>query len=237
MIKIQEPSRPCEILHTDWVAGLPPGGDRSYNACLVIVDRLNRVRRFCEYGFEFEDCDVFPHDCCTLLPELKLAYKTSIHASANKTPAILEKGWNPKLPQYSLRKYVVESYPTDARFKAMLEKTRKHAVRCMEDSFAYAKDKWDKSHPTPDFKVGVLVLVSTTNFNNIKGCKELKDSFEGPFALKALDEENFFEVELSEKLSNKHPTFPLSLINPYKSSDAEKFPLRNRVPQVIPPIK
>ncbi|MBW0578449.1 hypothetical protein O181_118164 [Austropuccinia psidii MF-1] len=36
MIKIQEPSRPWQIVHMDWVTGLPPGGDRSYNACLVM---------------------------------------------------------------------------------------------------------------------------------------------------------------------------------------------------------
>ncbi|MBW0487818.1 hypothetical protein O181_027533 [Austropuccinia psidii MF-1] len=107
----------------------------------------------------------------------------------------------------------------------------------MEDSLAYAKDKWDKSHATPDFKVGGLVLVSTTNFNNLKGCKKLKDSFAGPFLIKALHGENAIEVELSEELSNKHPTFPVSLIKPYKSSDAEEFPLRNKVPQVIPPIE
>ncbi|MBW0591097.1 hypothetical protein O181_130812 [Austropuccinia psidii MF-1] len=119
----------------------------------------------------------------------------------------------------------------------MLDRARKHAVRCMEDSFAYAKDKWDKSHATPDFKVGELVLVSTTNFNNIKGCRKLKDSFAGPFVIKALHGENAVEVELSEELSNRHPTFPVSLIKPYKSSDAEKFPLRNKVPQDIPPIE
>ncbi|MBW0533058.1 hypothetical protein O181_072773 [Austropuccinia psidii MF-1] len=119
----------------------------------------------------------------------------------------------------------------------MLDRARKHAVKCMEDSFAYAKDKWDKSHATPDFKVGDLVLVSTTNFNNIKGCKKLKDSFAGPFFIKALHGENAVEVELSEELSNKHPTFPVSLIKPYKSSDAEMFPLRSKAPQVIPPIE
>ncbi|MBW0516057.1 hypothetical protein O181_055772 [Austropuccinia psidii MF-1] len=107
----------------------------------------------------------------------------------------------------------------------------------MEDSFAYAKYKWDKSHATPDFKVGYLVLVSTTNFNNIKGCKKLKDSFAGPFFIKALHGENAVEVELSEELSNKHPTFPVSFIKPYNSSYAEKFPLRNKVPQYIPPIE
>ncbi|MBW0594020.1 hypothetical protein O181_133735, partial [Austropuccinia psidii MF-1] len=85
---------------------------------------------------------------------LELAYKTSIHASTNQTPAILEKGWNLKLPQGSLRKDLIEIHPTADSFKGLLDKARKHAVRCMEDSFAYAKDKWDKSHATPDFKVG-----------------------------------------------------------------------------------
>ncbi|MBW0461280.1 hypothetical protein O181_000995 [Austropuccinia psidii MF-1] len=152
MIKIQEPSRPWEIALMDWVTGLPPEGDRSYNAFLVIVDRFSKtaillpchkddtamdkalliwnrviswtgiftniicdrdpkftpalwenihqlfgsklcfstafhpqtdglaermiqslkdmVRRFCAYGLEFEDCDGFTHDWCTLLPAL-----------------------------------------------------------------------------------------------------------------------------------------------------------------------
>ncbi|MBW0467952.1 hypothetical protein O181_007667 [Austropuccinia psidii MF-1] len=30
------------------------------------------VRRFCAYGLELKDCDVFTHDWCTLLPALKL---------------------------------------------------------------------------------------------------------------------------------------------------------------------
>ncbi|MBW0481586.1 hypothetical protein O181_021301 [Austropuccinia psidii MF-1] len=127
---------------------------------------------FYAYGLEFKDCDGFTHDWCNLLPELELPYKTSINSSTNKPPAIVEKGWNPKLPQDSLREYLVEIHPTAASFKGMLDKTRKHAIRCMEDPFAYAKDKLDKSHATPDFKVGDLVLVSTTNFNNIKVCKK-----------------------------------------------------------------
>ncbi|MBW0551820.1 hypothetical protein O181_091535 [Austropuccinia psidii MF-1] len=146
----------------DWVTGLPPGGDRSYNACLLIVERFSKnpiflpchtddtamdtalliwnrvvswtdiftniityhpqtdglaermiqtledmVRRVCAYGLEFQDCDGFTHNWCNLLPALELAYKTSIHASTNQTPSILGKGWNPKLPQDSLRKYLV----------------------------------------------------------------------------------------------------------------------------------
>ncbi|MBW0571058.1 hypothetical protein O181_110773 [Austropuccinia psidii MF-1] len=250
MIKIQEHSRPWEIVHMDWVSGLPPGGDQSYNACLVIVDRFTlwknlhqifgtelsfsaayhpqtdglaeriiktliaMVRILCAYGLELKDCDIFTHDWCTILPGLELAYKTSINASTNQTPAILEKGWNPRLPQDSLRQGLIEIHTTAASVKGVLEKARKHAVRCMEYSFAYNNDKWDRSHAIPDFRVGDLVLVSTTNFNNIKGCKKFKDSFAGPFGIKALHGENSVEVELSEELSNKHPTFPVSLIKP-----------------------
>ncbi|MBW0558191.1 hypothetical protein O181_097906 [Austropuccinia psidii MF-1] len=65
------------------------------------------LRGFYAYGLEFKDCDVFTHYLCTLLPAIELAYKTSIHASTNQAPAILEKGWNPKLPQDSLRKDLV----------------------------------------------------------------------------------------------------------------------------------
>ncbi|MBW0556879.1 hypothetical protein O181_096594 [Austropuccinia psidii MF-1] len=46
IIKIQEPRRPWEIVHMDWVTGLPPAGDRNYNACLVIVDRFSKNSLF-----------------------------------------------------------------------------------------------------------------------------------------------------------------------------------------------
>ncbi|MBW0513210.1 hypothetical protein O181_052925 [Austropuccinia psidii MF-1] len=30
----------------DWVTGLPPGADRSYNSCLVTVDRFSKIPIF-----------------------------------------------------------------------------------------------------------------------------------------------------------------------------------------------
>ncbi|MBW0533235.1 hypothetical protein O181_072950 [Austropuccinia psidii MF-1] len=43
MIKIKEPRKPWEIVHMDWVTDPPPGGDRSYNSCLVIVDIFSKT--------------------------------------------------------------------------------------------------------------------------------------------------------------------------------------------------
>ncbi|MBW0463093.1 hypothetical protein O181_002808 [Austropuccinia psidii MF-1] len=79
----------------------------------------------------------------------------------------------------------------------MLDKVKHHAKRSINDAFEYAKQKWDKNHKVPDFKVGDLVLVSTFNFNNIKGSKKLKDFYAGPFVIVASSGTNAVQVELS----------------------------------------
>ncbi|MBW0564205.1 hypothetical protein O181_103920 [Austropuccinia psidii MF-1] len=46
MIHIQEPKSPWEVVHMDWVTELPPSGEKSYNACLVTVDRCSKTAIF-----------------------------------------------------------------------------------------------------------------------------------------------------------------------------------------------
>ncbi|MBW0472908.1 hypothetical protein O181_012623 [Austropuccinia psidii MF-1] len=190
----------------------------------IMIQALEDMNRnLCAYGLEFKDSDGFAHDWCTLIPALELAYKTSIHASTGKTPAMLEKGWNPKLPVDPLKKDLVDIHPTASSFELLLAKVRHNANQSMNDAFEYAKQKWDKSHQTPEFRVGDLILVSTLNFNNIKVLKKLKDSFTGPFIIKALHGTNSVQVKLSGELENKHPAFPVSLVKHYTSSDKELF--------------
>ncbi|MBW0523689.1 hypothetical protein O181_063404 [Austropuccinia psidii MF-1] len=192
----------------DWVTALPLGGDRSYNSCLVLVDRYRKtpmflpchkddiametaimicnkaishtglfqniisyidpkftsalwtnlynlfgtkssfstayhpqtdglaeriiqtleymIRRFCAYGLELKDSDGFNHDWCTLIPALELEYKTSIHSPTGKTPAMLEKRWNPRLPYDTLKKDSVDIHPTARIYKMIIDKERHH---------------------------------------------------------------------------------------------------------------
>ncbi|MBW0555867.1 hypothetical protein O181_095582 [Austropuccinia psidii MF-1] len=195
------------------------------------------IKRFCAYELEFKDSDGFTHSWCTLIPELELAYKTSVHSSTGQTPAMLEKGWNTRLPADKLKKDLIEIHPTASSFKIMLDKVKDHYKQSMDDALDYAKQKWDKSHKLPDFKVGDLVLVSTLNFNNIKGPKKLKDSYVGPFFIVSLHGTNAFKVKFSGELENKHPTFPVSLIRPYQPDEKELFPLRNPTPFTVPPVE
>ncbi|MBW0516212.1 hypothetical protein O181_055927 [Austropuccinia psidii MF-1] len=303
-------------VHMDLVTALPPGGNRSYNSCPVLVDRYSKtpmflpshkvetamdtaimiwnkflsqtglfqniisdrdpkftsalwtnlhnlfgtklsfstayhpetdgieekmiqtlgeiMRRFCSYGLEFKDSDGFTHDWCKLIPALELTYKTSIHSSTGKTPAMLQKRWNPRLPYDTLKKDLVDINPAASTFKIRLDKARHNENRCMQDSFKYEKERWYKSHKPPELNIGDLVLVSTLNFNNIKAPAKLKYSFTGKFVIKVLHGPNSVQLEPTGELFNKHPTFPVSLISPYSSSDNAELPLGNKPPLEIP---
>ncbi|MBW0518336.1 hypothetical protein O181_058051 [Austropuccinia psidii MF-1] len=83
-----------------------PQTDGLAERMIQALEHMNR--RFCAYGLEFKESDGFTHDSCKVIPALELAYKTSIHYSTGKTPAMLEKGWNKRLPYDTLKKYLVD---------------------------------------------------------------------------------------------------------------------------------
>ncbi|MBW0500521.1 hypothetical protein O181_040236 [Austropuccinia psidii MF-1] len=97
-----------------------------------LVDRMIQalediIRRFCANGLELKDSDGFTHNWCTLISELELVYKTSVHSSTGQAPAMLEKGWNPRFPADTLRKDLIEINPTASRFKIMIDKVKDNA--------------------------------------------------------------------------------------------------------------
>ncbi|MBW0461643.1 hypothetical protein O181_001358 [Austropuccinia psidii MF-1] len=198
---------------------------QTYGLAERIIQTLEVIiKGFCAYGLEFKDPEVFNHDWCTLIPALELSYKTSVHSSTGQTPAVLEKRWNPRLPEDMLKKYLIEIHPTASSFKVILDKVKHHAKRSIDDYFDYERQKGDKSH-------------NNLEFNNIRGPKKLKYSYLGPLFIVALHGTNADQVELSGELENKHPTFPVSLIKPYHPADKEFFPLRNPTPFSVPPVE
>ncbi|MBW0461946.1 hypothetical protein O181_001661 [Austropuccinia psidii MF-1] len=107
----------------------------------------------------------------------------------------------------------------------------------MQDYFKCSKEIFEKSLKPPDLHIEYLVLVSTLNFNKIKGPNELNDLFAGPFMIRLLNGPNAIKLELTCELMKKHPTFPVIMINPYRSNDRKLFPLRNKPPLEIMPLK
>ncbi|MBW0477883.1 hypothetical protein O181_017598 [Austropuccinia psidii MF-1] len=104
------------------------------------------------------------------------------------------------------------------------------ASKCIAEEKEYNKQRWDKSHMEPDFKEGDQVLVSTLNFNNLKGPKKMRDSFVGPLTIIKLIGKNAVEVKLPEEFSRKHPVCPVSLVKPYFQTEEHKFSSRKKDP-------
>ncbi|MBW0571128.1 hypothetical protein O181_110843 [Austropuccinia psidii MF-1] len=46
IIHIKEPSTLWDVIHMYWVTALPPGGEKSYNEFLVIIDRYSKTPMF-----------------------------------------------------------------------------------------------------------------------------------------------------------------------------------------------
>ncbi|MBW0573800.1 hypothetical protein O181_113515 [Austropuccinia psidii MF-1] len=186
------------------------------------------LRRFCVYGMEYKDHEGYTHDWVTLLPAVQLANNTSQHSTTGKAPALVEKGWNPLLPVDHLKKNLLTIHPTAKDFHDMWKRACVTAAKCIAEAKDYNKQRWDKTHMEPDFKEGDQVLVSTLNFNNLKGSKKMRDSFVGPFTSIKLVGKNAMEVKLTEEFSRKHPVFPVSLVKPYFQTEEGKFPSRKK---------
>ncbi|MBW0479548.1 hypothetical protein O181_019263 [Austropuccinia psidii MF-1] len=102
--------------------------------------------------------------------------------------------------------------------------------------FNIQKQRWYKSYKVPDSKFGDLVLVPTLNLHNIKGPKKLKSSYVVPLVIVSLQGNNAVQVEFSVELENQHPTFPVSLIKPFKPSDKELFSSDSPTAVTVPPV-
>ncbi|MBW0569364.1 hypothetical protein O181_109079 [Austropuccinia psidii MF-1] len=90
---------------------------------------------------------------------VQLAYNTSQHSTTGKTPALVEKGWNPLLPVDHLKKNLLTTHRTAKEFHEMWKRACDTASKCIAEAKKYNKHRWDQSHMEPDFREGDQVLV------------------------------------------------------------------------------
>ncbi|MBW0503731.1 hypothetical protein O181_043446 [Austropuccinia psidii MF-1] len=171
----------------------------------IIQTMEDIFRRFCAYGMEYKDHEGYTHDWFTLLPAVQLAYSTSQHSTTGKTPALVEKGWNPLFPVNHLKKNLLTIHPTAKDFHEIWMRACDTALKFIAEAKEYYKQRWDKSHMEPDFKGKDQVIIK-------------------------LIWKNAVEVKLTEEFSRKHPVFPTSLVKPYLQTEEDEFPSRKKNP-------
>ncbi|MBW0491617.1 hypothetical protein O181_031332 [Austropuccinia psidii MF-1] len=110
---------------------------------------------------EYKDHEICMHDWVTLLPEVQLAYNTSVHSVTGRTPDFSEKGWNTLLKVDYLQKTLLSVHPTAQDFQKMWKTACDNAEKCIVEAKLYNKKRYDKSKKEPYFKEGGQVIIST----------------------------------------------------------------------------
>ncbi|MBW0486584.1 hypothetical protein O181_026299 [Austropuccinia psidii MF-1] len=80
----------------------------------------------------------------------------------------------------------------------------------------------------PDFKEGDKLLVSTLNFNNLKGPKNMRDSYLGPFTIIKMIGKNAMETEEDKFPSRKKNTTSPEIVEVEDSSGPVKKIIKAR---------
>ncbi|MBW0483712.1 hypothetical protein O181_023427 [Austropuccinia psidii MF-1] len=128
----------------------------------------------------YEDHEGYTHDWVTLLSEVQLDYNTSQHSTTRKSPSLVEKGWKPLLTVNHLKNNLLNIHSTAKKFHDMWKRACDTASKCIAEAKEYKKQRYEKTHMEPDFKEGDQVIVSTLNFNDLKGTKRREIHLWGP---------------------------------------------------------
>ncbi|MBW0476224.1 hypothetical protein O181_015939 [Austropuccinia psidii MF-1] len=219
MIHIKEPKYPWEVVYMDWVTALPTSGDKSYNSCLVILDKYSKAPIFLSCNKDDTAMDtalilstrvishtgVFQNIISDRDPKFTSALCTNINRLF-ETKLSFSTAYNPQ---------------TDGLAERMI----KNLEDIIKRFFAYGlkfKDSdgfthyWCTLIPSLELEHKTSVYSSTGQTPAIT---------------------NAFQVELSGELENEHPTFQVRMIKTYQPADKELFPLRNPTPLTVPPVE
>ncbi|MBW0517990.1 hypothetical protein O181_057705 [Austropuccinia psidii MF-1] len=220
----------------DWVTGLVPGGKENFNACLIIVDRFRKSMSFLPFHKEYTAMNTSLLFWNNIIPTCGVP-KIII---SDRDPKFTSEFWTNLYDMLGTQIAFSTAYhqKTDALAERMIHKMEDILWRFCAYGMEYRNHEgythdWVTLLPAVQLAYNTKVdqvLVSTLNFNNLKGPKKIRDSFVGRFTFIRLIGKDAVEVKLTEECSRKHPVFPVSLVKPYFQTEEDKFPSRKKNP-------
>jgi Chromo (CHRromatin Organisation MOdifier) domain len=159
-----------------------------------------------------------------LLSSAEYAYNDSKNASTGKTPFSEVFRFMPELHINIARE------PRESENDAARQRTVE-LYRAQEDSEALwsqtqrtAKAYYDKKRKERSFQVGELVMLAAKHIRTLRVSKKLADRFLGPFKILSRKGQNAYTLELPQKYGRLHPTFHVSLLEPYRMREGYETP-------------
>lgn len=163
-------------------------------------------------------------DWVDLLPLAEFSYNNSQNASTKQSPFFANLGYHPN---------ILPCIPIDTALPAVTDRisTLQRNLERLKENLETAQERYKKAadrfrKPTPAFKVGDLVWLSTKNMNLRVPSSKLGQKYMGPFKVTKLVGAVACRLQLPRTM-RIHPVFHVSLL---KATVPNKFPGRFHAP-------
>jgi Reverse transcriptase (RNA-dependent DNA polymerase)/RNase H-like domain found in reverse transcriptase/Integrase zinc binding domain/Chromo (CHRromatin Organisation MOdifier) domain/Integrase core domain len=162
----------------------------------------------------------------SLLPAAQFAYNNSVHSATGKRPTEMTRKYVP-----TIRRRVAGDPPLergenqDARQRAEnLQDSEEEARELWRQASESAAKYYNNKHKERTYAVGDNVMLSSRHIRLRRASKKLADKFLGPFPITKKFGKNAYQLRLPKTYGRIHPTFHVSLLEPYRERVGRELP-------------
>ena len=163
-------------------------------------------------------------DWASLLSSAEYAVNNSVSEATGRTPfeMVLR---DPPTTGINLEREPLEAENLAAKTRAgSIAEARRAGYETWDQAQRAMKKYYDKSRKRREYKEGELVILSTRNIRVRRPSAKLSEKFVGPFKVLERLGENAYRLNLPVKYGRLHPTFHVSLLEPYYRRPGESPP-------------
>jgi hypothetical protein len=170
-------------------------------------------------------------DWSELLPLAEFAYNNHVHSSTHNSPFFVTYGFHPHPEPTIASNGAVPSVDRHVEQLQTIRAELQAEIRHAQEDYTRHYNKYVQDNPE-SFKPGELVWLRRRNIKTKRPSDKLDYRKIGPFPIKCAHGSVAFELVLPPNLARLHPTFHVSLLEPYH--DPSQVP--GRVAPPPPPL-
>ena len=176
-------------------------------------------------------CNYQQNDWAEWLSTAEFAYNNAVHSSTKITPFFALYGQHPRMPldaeddvprgEANAADQRGTNPAADQRLERLREVRSQLEERLRDATTAQAKYH-NRKHKPQTYAIGDKVLLAMKNLRTVRPSKKLDNRWVGPFEIEGVVGKQAYRLRLPRRYKSIHPTFHVSLLEPYRQRPGEE---------------